>query len=436
MVASISALPVSGRVSKEMKLSLNRNMKIRLKSISDGCVVAGALLSTLLAFAVFETPASASDNDYWISTNMDSSNLGTADNPYICNTQPAFDLTMNSLPENSTIHILAGTYQTEGLSGWYVKPGQTIIGSGMDVTIIQLVPGAPSGDTVIGSHLGTNMVVSDLTVDGNYTSGNYSYYGVILNGTKLTVSKVKAINLAFYDTSASSEGWGIGCNAFGYGSTLQSEGNLIEDCEVSHFQGGPRISAISFDGTPTNSISGTMRGNRVYLSTSVPAGYVAFNGAYAHDWHVEDNYVHGGSAGFYGDTGSYSNVVVSHNLFENCYFGAELLGGNRENLSFNDNTILLNTGTNEFNHNDAFSFYMASGFTYTNITITGNFIDLSGATISGVTYNFLDADTVGGLNANHNTINSLFVNQFNGCSAVDMNNNVDLNGNTLTNETF
>jgi hypothetical protein len=408
-------------------------MKTKLKSISDICVGVSVLLFMLLTFATLETKATETANEYWISTNTDSGNLGTLDNPYICNTQPAFDLTMNKLPENSTIHLLPGTYQTEGSSAWYVKSGQKLLGSGMDVTILQLVPGAPSGNCVICSHLGTNMAVSDLTADGNYTKGTYTYHGVELFGTKLTESRVKAINLAYFDPSVNSEAWGIGCNAFGWGSAIQSEGNLIEDCEVSHFQGGLGISAIAFDGTPTNSISGIMRGNRVYLPTSMPTGYRAFNGAYAHDWLVEDNYVHGGSVGFYGDTGSYSNVVVENNLFENCYYGVELTGGNRINLKFTSNTIFLNPGTNEFNHNDAFFFFTSSGFTYTNITVSGNFVDFSGATVSGMTYNFLDADTVGRLTVDNNTVSSLLVDQFNGCNAVNLKNNVNLNGNVLTN---
>jgi hypothetical protein len=409
-------------------------MRTRLKSISDICVVERALLFMLLTFTALETRAA--DNEYWISTNIASANLGTEDDPFICNTQPTFDLTMNNLPENSTVHILPGTYQTEGAAWWYVKSGQKILGSGMDVTTLQLVNGAPSGDSVISSHLGTNMAVSDLTADANYTSGIYSYNGVELTGTKLTVSRVKAINLAYFDTNINSEAWGISCNACGWGSTLQSDGNLIEDCEVSQFQGGASVTAFALGGGPTNSISGIMRGNRVYLTTSVPSGYHAFNGAYAHDCLVEDNYVHGGSVGFYGDTGSYSNMVVAHNLFENCYFGTELMGGNRINLKFEANTVLLNTATNEYNHNDAFFFYTASGFAYTNITITGNFVDFSGATVAGMTYNFLDADTVGGLTAVNNTVNSMFVDQFNGCNAVNLNNNFNLNGNLLKNVAF
>jgi hypothetical protein len=407
-------------------------VKTKLKSTSDICVGVGILLSMLLSFAALETKATGIDNVYWVSTNTDSDNLGTLDNPFICNTQTSFDYRMNNLPANSTIHILAGTYQTLGDNDWFIKSGQKILGSGIDVTIIQLVTNAPSGSFVMGSPPGTNIVVSDLTIAGANTS-TLSYSGLCLSGTKLTVSRVKAINLAFFDKSVNSEAWGIGMVSCGYGSTIQSEGNIIEDCEVSHFQGGSGISAIFFNGSPTNSISGIMRGNRVYLSTSVPLGYFAFNGAWTHNWLVEDNYVHGGSVGFYGDTGSYLNVVVAHNLFENCYYGIELLYGNRKNLTFASNTILLNPGTNVYNHNDAFLFYIASGFTYTNIVISGNSVDFSGATICGMTYNFLNADTVGGLTVKNNTVDSLLVNHISDCNAINIQKNFDLNGNILTN---
>jgi hypothetical protein len=429
---------MSIKESLELKITMlnsifvRQNLKTKLKSTSNIFVGVSILLFMLPAFGALEIKAAEKGDTYWVSTNTDSADLGTLDNPYICNTQSNFDYRMNSLPANSTIHILAGTYQTKGLFGWYVKTGQKIIGSGIDITIIQLITNAPSNDAVIASHFGTNMVVSDLTVDANYISGNYTYYGVVLNGTKSTISRVKAINMAYFDTTVNSESWGIVIQSYGYGSTIQSEGNLIEDCEVSQFQGG-NISAIAFNGSPTNGISGIMRGNRVYLPTNQPFGIQAFNGGWTHNWLVEGNFVHGGGAGFYGDTGSYSNVVVAHNLFENCYFGVELGGGNRENLAFIFNTILLNPSMNTYYHNDAFYFCNTSGFTYTNIIISGNAVDFAGATISGMTYNFLDAITVSGLTVGKNTVNSVLVNHFSGCNAIKIQKNFDLNGNVLTN---
>jgi hypothetical protein len=50
-----------------------------------------------------------------------------------------------------------------------------------------------------------------------------------------------------------------------------------------------------------------------------------------------------------------------------------------------------------------------------------------------MTYYFLDAYTVGGLTVNNNTVNPSIVDQFSSCSAVNLYNNFDLNGNFLTN---
>src|SRR5271154_3140237 len=112
------------------------------------CIVRSILVFIFFAFGALETKAAEKGGEYWVSTNEDSSNLGTLDDPYICNTQSKFDDTMNSLPENSTIHILAGTYQTLGENNWFIKSGQKILGNGIDRTVIQLVTNAPSGTFV------------------------------------------------------------------------------------------------------------------------------------------------------------------------------------------------------------------------------------------------------------------------------------------------
>lgn len=80
-------------------------------------------------------------NEFWISTNATGymyPSGGTLSNPLDGSTTTNFDRNMNNLPPNSTIHLLAGTYQTLGFFGWSVKVGQKIHGSGIDNTILQL----------------------------------------------------------------------------------------------------------------------------------------------------------------------------------------------------------------------------------------------------------------------------------------------------------
>src|SRR5262249_53299481 len=100
------------------------------------------LVSSCSKLAHPEKPATET-GEFWISTNPASKNLGTLDNPFVCGTETQFDQTMSNLPPNCTVHILAGTYPTHGTPGAFsVKTGQKVIGSGMDVTILKLAPGA------------------------------------------------------------------------------------------------------------------------------------------------------------------------------------------------------------------------------------------------------------------------------------------------------
>jgi hypothetical protein len=285
-------------------------------------------------------------DEFWISTNTASRDLGTLADPFICATEQEFDRTMNSFPSNCIVHILRGTYHTLGSgihTAYALKSGQRILGSGMDATIIQLVTNTPSGNSVMGSgwpgYVPSGIEVSDLTLDCHYipgVSGNVTYNGLDLNGTRLTARRVKAVNLVYLDKTVNSEAWGIAFNSF-YTIPRKSEGNLIEDCVVSNFIAGTACSAIALNG---GCISGIMRNNRVFLH---PSNFplVAINGSSMHDALVEGNYVDGASIGFYGDTGGYTNVVVAHNTFKNCVYGVHLLYVPRQNLIFCYNTITI-----------------------------------------------------------------------------------------------
>jgi hypothetical protein len=93
----------------------------------------------------------------------------------------------------------------------------------MDVTVIQLVTNSPSV-VVMDSQLGTgveetNIEVADLTCDGNYQGGSYTYDGLILNGPGMYIKRVKAIHMASFD-SAFPEVFGI--EIFGPGGIIEN----------------------------------------------------------------------------------------------------------------------------------------------------------------------------------------------------------------------
>lgn len=360
-------------------------------------------------------------NEFWVSTNAATANLGTISDPYDGSTSTKFDSLMNNLPANSTIHIMAGTYRTLGAYGWRIKTGQKVHGSGKDVTILQFPSSSLNGWSLVGSpdgQLVTNTEVCDLTCDANYTSGEAkSYCGVMLTGNGNAVRRVKIINLAGL---GGWESWGVGISGFGN----DSKGNIIEECEVSHFAGGP-CSAIEI-----SAASGIVRNNRVFLSATNNVCQ-AFNGSWAHDVLYEGNYVDGAANGYYGDTGGSTNLIFIGNTFLNCINGIGLNAESRRNITIAFNTIML---ANQLpGAYAAFNFWNCS---MTNLVIIGNNVGVSNPGANGNcvidannTTGFVFANNMvdSGLAANQ-TNNSYYYNNIN----VSMYNNYDLFGNYLT----
>jgi hypothetical protein len=260
----------------------------------------------------------------------------------------------------------------------------------MDVTIIQLTTHAPSGNCVMGSgwpgYVPSGIEVGDVTLDCHYidgVSGNVTYGGLDLNGTHLTARRVKVVNLVYLDKTVNSEAWGIGFNSF-YGAPFNSDGNTIEGCEVSNFVAGTGCSAIALNG---GCISGIICDNRVFLQTTNPSQF-AFNGGNMHDVVIEGNYVDGATAGFYGDTGGYTNVVVAHNTFRNCVHGVHLGGVPRQNLIFCYNTITIPSSGGQ-------AFVFSPDASYTNVVIAGNEVHFEDRPVPGSL--FLNANNITGL---------------------------------------
>ncbi len=87
----------------------------------------------------------------WIAVRADGvPGTGTQNDPYDGSTQPKFDAVMNSLPSTPpvAVHLGPGLFSTNGYTdaapgqGWQPKPGMKILGSGIDVTTLQLAGGS------------------------------------------------------------------------------------------------------------------------------------------------------------------------------------------------------------------------------------------------------------------------------------------------------
>ena len=341
---------------------------------------------------------------------------------------------MNSLPANSTIHILAGLYQTKGQAGFKVKTCQKILGSGIDVTILQLPTGyvfGGSGATIICSQQDpgvTNCEVCDLTCDCNKLNNSDTYNGVYLDGSQNAIRRVKVINCGKF--GGNSEAWGIDLSNT---SLPNSVGNIIEDCEVSQFNGGTaNLSAIGIGGC-----SATVRHNRVLMT---PGQYCfGINEAAVYNTIIEGNYVENADCGSYTDTYGRTNELIINNTFKNCAFGIRLLnspvpsaGGAFVNISIVNNNIQVQSQQN----GEICAIQLGAVYNeITNIIISGNVAICNPPTGSFAVAGpfFIDMGAlISGLTINNNSIDSQMQNdRLSPANAVPLNmfNNYDLFGN-------
>jgi len=143
-----------------------------------------------------------------------------------------FDEIMNALPANTRVHLGPGTFLTRGHAanvsgGWQIKPGMKIVGSGIDITTLQLYHHTAAGYYfAIGHALGAGTradlaEVSDLTIDCNLSGAGASTAGsaVRLMGNHTRLYRVKAVNWG-------SHSGGLPCSALSCITALPDSGVL------------------------------------------------------------------------------------------------------------------------------------------------------------------------------------------------------------------
>jgi hypothetical protein len=379
-------------------------------------IFAGALI------ALTSMGSAAITNEFWVSTSTNTANLGTQSNPYDGSTQPKFDAVINHLSANATLHILGGTYQTYGDYDCRLKSGQRILGSGIDVTILQLPKAAPSpyATSVVGSEDGaTNIQVSDLTCDANFTSGALTYYGIHLDGTSNAIRRVKVVRIAGFNTNQL-ETFGIMLHN---DKLPASGGNIIDSCVVSNCAGSHQITAIGLSGGASGTwISGIVSNNSVYLLPDPIGAQFGINLSWATGCLVKGNYVDGADVGCYGDTGGTTNVAIFNNAFTNCYQGVRYQLTARNNITIASNTISLNGTSYAY---PVKGIWLESNC-YTNIAIRANRVGFDNHQTTGAS--FLDIETVNQLNVADNMVDSSLTNRIIGTGLL-FHGNHDLSGN-------
>jgi hypothetical protein len=364
-------------------------------------------------------------NEYWISPTPSSNGVGTITNPWDGSDQHRFDDHINHhLPPNSTLHILPGTYQTKGVA---LPSGAQVLGSGIDVTILRLMADAADDSAVIESRVVpvydvSNIVVSDLTCVCP-DSPSKVHHGVILHGTQHTIRRVKLTNQAMHSTYTNRESMGL----FVSNSTLRSSiGNIIEECEVSQFQGGfpgrqAFINGIGFGNAVTNVPRpiGVIRHNRVIgtrplANASVNAIWLASNSL------IEGNYVEGVACASHNE-GAITNVLFINNTLKDCALGIDLVGSRYQGLTFAYNQIVAK--------NRAIGSFHLEPTGAHNIAICGNKIELQPQ--ASAIY-CISATNVTGLIVANNTVDSRMSDiRLGNCVDVHLDGNYDFYGNYL-----
>ncbi|HTR41471.1 MAG TPA: hypothetical protein VMH87_07625 [Pseudomonadales bacterium] len=394
-----------------------------------------AVMSLLLA--LHATAQIQYSNEFWISTNA-TGNIypsgGTLDNPLDGSTESNFTANVYALPPNSVIHLLPGLFKEYNYwgdpgPGW-VKTGDKIIGSGIDVTIIQLDSTAHDGLGVLNNNSGScqNVEISDLTADANSAPPSIGHPGVTIEGTENAIRRVKVIN-----NYGIGETDGLALNNY---TQPDSEGNIIEECVVSNYLGGS-VDAINLGGgSPTNMISGIIRNNRVDFPPEEVASVFLINLCFAQNTLIEGNYFSGGNVQIHCDTGGFYNTIIAHNFFLNCLDGIapQTVDANEDHITIAFNNISL-LWTNNFS-SVAFHFW---GSPQSDIKIIGNTIQTSGSGSGDGAY-IMNASDLTGLDFKDNSVESLLVSnqvalwtpyRYTNVVNANIDNNYDLYGNYL-----
>ena len=141
---------------------------------------------------------------------------------------------------------------------------------------------------------------------------------------------------------------------------------------------------------------------------------------------IEGNYVQGADVRMYNDSGIGTNVIVTHNIFNNVRAGLELYNATHQNMTFSYNTILLSTN---LPFQTAFS--IGDGLS-TNFNIIGNTVGWAG-TPTGAGY-FLVLNDIQGLVIADNRVDASLNNNISSESAYNciIRDNYDLLGNYLS----
>jgi hypothetical protein len=400
-----------------------------------------ALIAAAGQFQSGRSGGTTGSNTYWISTNATRNFVNpkfhvgmSLDAPLDGSTAATFDDNMNHIPPHSRIYLLPGTYQTLGDAAWGPKTGQQIIGSGMDITVLQFPSNAIVSGRLVRPHLikplspyrQTNILVSDLTLDGNYQPGTIiTINGIGLHGSGNTIQRVKLINTAAFSSAPTNyaEAWGLLIESFPFS---EASGNTIADCVVSNFTCNHHNNLSALGLLENN--SGKILNNLIVQKTSNSV-FGFYPGS--HQSIAEGNTLLGVAVGSHYDDGTgVTNVLIVNNRFINCSAAIDWANGVCQNVTIAFNEIVLGRFNARQFSTEAINFYPPPA-AYRNITVFGNTVSLALDYKQIAPAHFIVARNADGLLIQNNTVDPHLTNYFSHCTNVVLGNNHDPAGNDL-----
>jgi hypothetical protein len=151
--------------------------------------------------------------EFFVAWSDDPNGTGTVGDPFRVSTAAAFDSLMQSFPPYTTVHLGPGEFLTNGHAdgisgGWQPKRGQRIVGSGIDVTTLKLVPGASANKlyAAIGADdtaLLDEFEVSDMTIDCDLDSqaAAVAAGAIKVYGSHIRLRRIRVINFGTRTTA-------------------------------------------------------------------------------------------------------------------------------------------------------------------------------------------------------------------------------------------
>lgn len=337
--------------------------------------------------------------DTWVAYRTDGiTGSGTQSDPFDGSTQTKFDALMNGFGTYTCVHLGPGTFQTNGYNdvnpsaGWQPKAGMKIVGSGIDVTTLQVIGSATNTNCyAIGHQLSTGggpnfmdfFEVSDLTVDCHLSgfSGTTACGAVRVMGNHAKVRRVKAIN---WGTK------GLPCLVIAViTADLGSGARWVEDCGIEDCialqPDGSTVGPVRIFHAGGASEQGTASDPTVYgvapyiRNCFADAGptppFTIEIGALSMSWSkagvIEGNQIHNMRYGVFQEQKSAEDILIRNNWFKNVYkgifVGAEYVTGGSGTLTLVAPTATVGV-SNTFQAGD-FAFIASAGTPYDGLVV-------------------------------------------------------------------